>query len=124
MLTVAATARSQITSYANFSATEVQVAAPGGDEFTPIFSLTTLNVAKADYVGMAGTSMATPATCGVAALVWAMDLSQTPLQVKNILMQSGKPETSLQGKTVTGEQIDAKQAVQKFLDLKPALAIN
>jgi subtilisin family serine protease len=124
LIAVAATARGKITSYSNFSNEFVQLGAPGGDELEPLFSLATQNADSHAFVPMVGTSMATPVTCGVAALILGANPNLNPLEIKNILMTSGTDMASLKDKTVSGKQINAKNAVKMALDQKPVLLIN
>jgi serine protease len=74
--------------------TETTISAPGGDEFTGIFSLfntgTTIPVAD-DYGIGYGTSMATPHAAGVVALMLSAKSSLTPAQVKSYLQSSARP---------------------------------
>jgi subtilisin family serine protease len=124
LIAVAATARGKLTSYSNFSGKFVQFGAPGGDELEPLFSLATQNSENHAFAPMVGTSMASPVAAGVAALIASLDSSLTPLQIKNILMQSGTDMTSLKDKTISGKQINALNAVKMVLDQKPVLATN
>jgi subtilisin family serine protease len=124
LIAVAATARGKITSYSNFSNEFVQLGAPGGDELEPLFSLATQNANNQIFAPMVGTSMATPVTCGVAALILGANPNLSPLEIKTILMTSGTDMISLKDKTVSGKQINAKNAVNMALDLQPVLATN
>jgi subtilisin family serine protease len=123
LITVAATALNEITSYSNFSEELVHVAAPGGNEKEFVFSLATLNPANSPFAGQAGTSMATPVTVGVIALMLSANPQLSPLDVRNILMDTGTDLPSLKGKTASGRQVNAKEAVQRSLDLKLAASI-
>lgn len=72
----------------------VSLWAPGGGNTTPTCSfsrigttsiISTAHNSNNGYVGMAGTSMATPIAAGVAALVWSRNPSLTPDEVYDIL---------------------------------------
>lgn len=58
-----------------------------------------------------GTSMATPFVVGLAGLIWGTEGELSRAQVKNLLLQSGNPLSSLEGKTETGKRINAYQAL-------------
>lgn len=58
-----------------------------------------------------GTSMATPHVTGVAALVASLNPRLSAVQVKQILLDSGKPLPATRGLTLTGKMVDANSAV-------------
>jgi subtilisin family serine protease len=64
-----------------------------------------------------GTSMAVPHAVGTAALVASEfpNLENRPVALKKAIMQNGKPLRSTQGKTVTGDMVNAKAAVTNGL---------
>lgn len=68
------------------------------------------------YDYYSGTSMATPMTAGLAALVWSSDDNLTKEQIKDIILYTGDSLDSLDGKTVTGKRINAQKAVEKLSD--------
>ncbi|MDT0294703.1 S8 family serine peptidase [Mesonia ostreae] len=72
-----------VASFSNYGQTNVDVFAPG----TKIWSTTPLN----EYEFLQGTSMASPAVAGVAALIRSYYPKLTAAQVKNVIMQSGLP---------------------------------
>ncbi|MDP2938535.1 MAG: S8 family serine peptidase [Candidatus Omnitrophota bacterium] len=63
------------------------------------------------YGYMSGTSMAVPHVVGLAALLWGYKSSLTPGEVKNVILNSGDPLSSLNGKTVSGKRINAYNAL-------------
>ncbi|MCL2321916.1 MAG: S8 family serine peptidase [Oscillospiraceae bacterium] len=89
--------------YSNYGLKTVNVAAPGRQIYS------TLPNNKLGY--MSGTSMAAPHVSGVAALVKSNNMNLTPVQIKQIIMNTVKPLPSLKGKTVTGGLVDAGKAV-------------
>ena len=60
-----------------------------------------------------GTSMAAPHATGTAALVASVSpaVLDDPVALKGVIMNSGKPLSATVGKTVTGDMVDAKKAV-------------
>lgn len=121
MIVVAATALKEITSYSNFNNELVHVAAPGGNQNEFVMSLATLNPAQSMLAGQSGTSMATPVTAGVVALMLSSaKTTLTPSQVRQILMDTGDDLVSLKDKTISGRQVNALKAVQAVLDLELA----
>lgn len=112
LLAVAATDLSgTLTGYSNFSAAVVQVAAPGGDEKDGLLMSTGFDPEADMYVGAAGTSMATPVTAGVAALVKSQHPEFSNVDVKARIMETVTAKNALQGKVVTGGMVSAAKAV-------------
>jgi subtilisin family serine protease len=91
-------------SFSNYGKKSVDVFAPG----TEILSTVPHNEFKEEQ----GTSMASPITAGVAALVWSHYPKLTALQVKEIIMNSVNKDPQLSDISVTGGVIDAYKAVQ------------
>jgi subtilisin family serine protease/subtilisin-like proprotein convertase family protein len=108
IVTVAATTREGIKAlFSNYGATSVDLGAPG----LSIVSTTRNNT----YSNFSGTSMAAPYVAGVLALVEAQHPSWRYYQVINQVLRTVDPMTGLQGKTVTGGQVDAYRAVTTVL---------
>lgn len=132
LIAVSATAKGKITEYSNFSKKLVHLAAPGGEFFAgqppeaqePLFSLATLNPTDRPFAPMVGTSMATPVASGLAALVMSANSTLSLEKVRSIMMETGDSLDSLTNKTVSGKQINARKAVEKALDLKPASTLK
>lgn len=59
------------------------------------------------YRIISGTSMATPHVAGVAALVWSYNPQYSIEDVKNAILNGGKPMAALSGKTSTGKVLNA-----------------
>jgi len=91
-------------SFSNYGKKSVDVFAPG----TEILS----TVPHDEFKEEQGTSMASPITAGVAALVWSHYPKLTPLEVKEIIMKSVNTDPQLTDISVTGGVIDAYKAVQ------------
>ena len=64
---------------------------------------------KYDYLN--GTSMAAPHVAGLAALVWGTKPTLTSADVKNSILNTGDPVSSLSTTTVTGKRINAFNAL-------------
>ena len=94
-------------SFSSYGLTSVDVAAPG----VSIYSTTP----GSSYGWMSGTSMATPHTAGVAALVKSRNPSLTNLQVKQFIMNNVDPLPAFSGITVTGGKINAYKAVNAVI---------
>lgn len=123
MMTVAATSNGHITRYSNFSAELVHIGAPGGEGMLPLYSLATQNPANAVFAPMEGTSMASPVVAGVAALVMSRNITD-PLAIRTLLMETGDELATLKSSTLSGRQVNAKNAVQKALQISTSLATN
>jgi subtilisin family serine protease len=85
-------------SFSNFGATTVDIGAPGSG----INSTTAFNT----YSSYSGTSMATPHVTGAAALYAASNSGASAAQIKNAILSSAVPTTSLSGKCVTGGRLN------------------
>ena len=68
------------------------------------------------YHSLSGTSMATPFVSGVAALIYALQYDLSAAEIKNIIVNSDDPVTSMQGKCVAGGRLNAYKAVQAAID--------
>lgn len=93
-----------VASFSNYGQKSVDVFAPG----TEILS----TVPKNKYKEEQGTSMASPITAAVAALVWSHYPKLTAKEVKDIVMQSVNKDPQLADKSVSGGVVDAHKAVQ------------
>ncbi|MHC4179503.1 MAG: S8 family serine peptidase, partial [Planctomycetota bacterium] len=104
ILAVAATDHNnQLAGFSNYGATSVDLAAPGVD----ILSTTPNN----SYGTMSGTSMATPHVAGVVALVRDLYPDLTYTEVIDSVLGSVVPNPVLAGKTVTGGELNAADAL-------------
>jgi len=105
-----------LSSYSNYGIKTVNVAAPGRQIHS------TLPNNKLGY--MSGTSMAAPHVSGVAALIKSSNIKLTPVQIKQIIMTTVKPLSSLKGKISTGGLIDAGKAVANVNGNTPNHPVN
>ena len=67
--------------------------------------------AGGNYEFLSGTSMASPEVAGVAALLLAKNPNLTAVQMKEAIMSTTVPMTSLAGKVVTGGRVNANAAL-------------
>ncbi|MEK6556044.1 MAG: S8 family peptidase [Bdellovibrionota bacterium] len=113
VISVAATSvKNEITSYSNFGLKSVDLGAPGGDEVQLVLSTYKPNPRNAGLMGMAGTSMATPAVAGAAAQVLAKNPTMLPKDLRLRLMNTGREALSLKGKTVSGKMLNSLSALK------------
>lgn len=91
-------------SFSNYGKKSVDVFAPG----TAILSTVPHDKFKEEQ----GTSMASPITAGVAALVWSHYPKLSAVEVKEIIMNSVNKNEQLSDISVTGGVVDAYKAVQ------------
>lgn len=88
----------------NYGLTSVDMGAPG----SAILSTTPNN----NYSVYSGTSMATPQVTGAAALVWSLNPELTPVEMKQLLMDSGDANEALVGKTVAATRLNVANALE------------
>lgn len=122
MLTVASVdSNNKLTSYSNYGGATVHVAAPGGDMVTGDLFSTGLGYCfgpcssdRRPYVGMSGTSMATPVVAGLAAVIKSASSGLSPKQIKDIIMESGIKNESLVGNVSSEKVINVKNAINQL----------
>ncbi|HMN70218.1 MAG TPA: S8 family serine peptidase, partial [Bdellovibrionales bacterium] len=112
LITVAASSGGKLAPYSNFGARDVDVVAPGGK--TPddvMISAAYDNPEGALFIGMNGTSMATPVVSGVLALLLDVNPNLTGKELKNAVLAAGPRSPELSSVTVSGRLLDAYEAL-------------
>lgn len=105
----ATTSRGSMSSFSNFGKKNVDVGAPGSS----ILSSVPPKLNRGNkYASYDGTSMACPNTVGVAAEVLSHFPDLSPLQLKNLIMESVTPISRFSRKLVSGGRIDLKKALE------------
>ncbi len=89
------------------------------DKRIAVFSRMPLVMGTA-YMGMPGTSMATPIVSGVVAAMYEANPDLTPYQIKNILMSTADKMPDLTDNQQGAGYLDAKEALHKAEDMKKA----
>lgn len=92
----------QVASFSNYGKNSVHIAAPG---------VNILSYTMRGLESWSGTSMATPHVSGVAALLFSQDLTQSYATVKQRLLASAKPLSSLRGRVKTAGIVNAYYAL-------------
>ncbi|MBT3584192.1 MAG: S8 family serine peptidase [Halobacteriovoraceae bacterium] len=109
MVVASTTSGGRMSYFSNYGARNVDLAAPGSSIYS--------TVPGNRYSSMSGTSMASPASAGVAAEVLSNFPNLTPLQLKAVLMDSTTPIGRFSGRMVSGGRIDLVRALQKASEL-------
>ena len=91
----------------NYGVNSVDIGAPG---------VSILSTCEAIYATGSGTSMATPHVSGVAALMYSIEPNLSAEEAIDIILKTGKPITSLEGKTKSGKMVDANAALLEVID--------
>ena len=97
--------RGRLASWSNYGAVSVDLGAPGVDIYSTVAS------SDSAYALYSGTSMATPHVSGMAALLWANDISQNASAVKDKLLNTSLFLDDLDGRTVSGGLAHAGNAL-------------
>ena len=115
ILCVAATDHNDaLTSFSNFGATSVDVAAPG-----QLIAAAT-NESDSAYDFANGTSFSAPIVSGIAGLLLSQDSSLTYQQLKDLIIKSVDAKSGLSGKIVTGGRVNAARALANMSSLPAA----
>ncbi|WP_341502131.1 S8 family serine peptidase [Gallaecimonas sp. GXIMD4217] len=104
ILAVASTDRNDnMSGFSNYGLTSVDLGAPGSSILS--------TVPGGGYDSYSGTSMASPHVAGAAALIWSINPDLSPVEMKQLLMDSGDELPALVGKTVSGKRINLASAL-------------
>lgn len=93
----------RLTSFSNYGAKSVHIAAPGKDILSTWL--------EHDFREASGTSMATPVVAGVAALVLSKNPNMSVDELRKLLLSSVDKLPGLKGKVVSGGRINAAKAL-------------
>ena len=106
LLVIASTTSSgSLSTFSNVGKNTVDLAAPGSNIYSTIVG---------NKYGMAsGTSMASPNTTGVAAMVLGYHPELSAVELKNLLMKSSTKVAGFSDKTVSGGRVNLKTALSK-----------
>ena len=100
-----------LASFSNYDQIHVDLAAPG---------VQIISTYQNAYSYSDGTSMATPFVAGAAALISVKRPDYSPLQIKQVLLNSVDEKPSLQGKILTGGRLNLFEALNQTPDLLDA----
>ncbi len=108
IIAVASTdSRDLLSSFSNYGATTVDVAAPGS-------SILSLGIGGT-YATLSGTSMAAPHVSGAAALLWSAKAQATFAEVRDSILQESDPLDALTGKVASGGRLNIANSVRRVL---------
>lgn len=93
----------QLASYSNYGNDSVEIAAPGSSIYSTLVGNT--------YGRFTGTSMATPFVSGASAMLMTLNSKYYPSEIKQILVESSTPISSLQGKVVSSGALNITNAL-------------
>ncbi|EQA36780.1 peptidase, S8/S53 family [Leptospira inadai serovar Lyme str. 10] len=107
----------------NFISAGSSVIGPGGGIGVDYYSLTALGNDTTHYSIINGTSMASPHVTGVAALIRAYNPNYTYSDTVNAILYGGISNGSLQGKTKTGNAVNAYGAL-KYINAPTGITVT
>ncbi len=94
-----------LASYSNWGATSVDIGAPGSAIYSTVPKSSKGKIVSS-YASYSGTSMATPHVTGAAALYAAYHPGASASQIRDAILNSGVPTSSLSGRCVTGSRLN------------------
>ncbi len=90
--------------FANYGNTKVHLAAPGESILSTWLG--------GSYQFWAGSNIAAAFASGTAALIASVDNTLTPAQIKDLMINTGKPFSQFNGLTITGKAVNAGNALE------------
>ncbi len=105
LLVVASNSKLGMSYFSNYGIKNVDVIAPGSSIYS--------TVPGNRYSSMSGTSMASPNTAGVAAEILSRNPNLSPVQLKNIIMDTVSKSRSFSTKVASGGLVDLAAAVKQ-----------
>lgn len=105
-----------LSSFSSFGATTVDIGAPGSGIIS--------TVPNNGYASYNGTSMATPHVTGAIALYASKFPDASAEQIRNAILATATPTTSLAGRTVTGGRLNVSAALDYNSTPTPSLSIS
>ncbi len=103
-----------LSSFSNYGATQVDIAAPGSSIYSTLPGDT--------YGVLSGTSMATPHVTGAAALYASANPNATAAQIKAAILGTAEATASLAGKVATGGRLDVGDLMSGTVTPPPVVA--
>jgi len=104
IMSIAATDHNDLKAgFSNYGLVTVDLGAPG------VNTLSTIPGNR--YASKSGTSMAAPHVSGAAALIKGRNMSISALEMKELLMETGDPIASMNGRTVSGKRLNVANAI-------------
>lgn len=103
----------QLASFSNYGVSSVDIASPGTNIASTYFEYVH-GALRYTYAFADGTSMASPMTAGVLALLLSYNPSLSASQAAGILLASGDSLSSLSGKVLSGKRTNAARALATF----------
>lgn len=101
------TSSGALSSFSNYGATKVDLAAPGSSIMSTLPARSRGNTVSA-YGSYSGTSMATPHVSGAAAMYATSNPGASYLQIKNAILNATIATPSLDGKVLTGGRLNVE----------------
>jgi subtilisin family serine protease len=116
IITVASTsAGGAMSSFSNYGLRTVDLGAPGDNIYSTWNPQQQPTIRPFWYYSISGTSMAAPHVTGAIGLIYAVNPRLDWRAVKRIILETVTPNKDLQGKTVTGGELNVFEAVKRAL---------
>lgn len=105
-----------LSDFSNYGPWRVHLCAPGRNLLSAHAGYNPLIPQSPLLVAMSGTSQATPLASAAASLLYGLNPNFKPYQVRDILMKSTTPSSSLKGLSQTGGVLNMESAIQVYLN--------